>query len=405
VSAATETRGPEGAAEDRCPGVARLHAAEDGALARVRVPGGRLSAEQLQGIAAAAALGSGLVELTGRANVQARGLPADAGIALARLLGDAGLLPSPAHDRVRNVLASPLAGRGTDALAATDAVVAALDRGLCSDPAFAGLSGRFLFAVDDGSHLALGHGADVTLAARRSRPRSSKCAGLGVSETHKPAEFAADAAGFALVLAGIETDAVLVPEAAASAALDAARAFLAVRREDGHGAWRVRDLDDGPARVAERLGVGLAPASTVHAPARLAPGIAPQRDAHVAVTALAPLGRFERGGVAELAALAERRGDVRISPWRTVTVLDVAPAEADAVQAELAACGLVVVAGSGWEGLTACAGLGACARARHDARAIAARRAVERRPGDPPEHWVACERACGRPHGVEASLR
>jgi sulfite reductase beta subunit-like hemoprotein len=399
---ATGTCRPARAGEDRCPGVARLHAAEDGALARVRVPGGRLSAGQLHGIAAAAALGSGLVELTGRANVQLRGLPADAGAALAELLADAGLLPSPTHDRVRNVLASPFAGRGTGV--ATDPIVAALDRGLCADPSLAALSGRFLFAVDDGSGLALGHGADVALAARSADPRSRKSGRLWSPDDHERAEFTAGAAGFALVLAGVQTDAVLAPEAAATVALDAARAFLAVRDEDGAEAWRVRDLPDGAARVAERLGVELAPASTVPASARLAPGVAPQRDGRVAVTALAPLGRFEPGAVAQLAALAARRGDVRVSPWRTVSVLDVAPAETEVVQAELAACGLVTAADSGWTGLTACAGLGACPRARHDVRAIAASRAAERRPGDPPEHWVACERACGRPTGVEASL-
>src|SRR5919206_2815685 len=93
-------------APDACPGALQTHAAADGGLARVRIPGGTLSAGQLGVLAAAAReLGDGALELTSRGNVQLRGLRPRAEAELGARLAAAGLLPSETHERVRNVLA------------------------------------------------------------------------------------------------------------------------------------------------------------------------------------------------------------------------------------------------------------------------------------------------------------
>ena len=143
----------------------RLAEAADGLLARVRLPGGLVSAGQLLVLAGLAGeLGDGRVELTSRGNVQLRGLRADAAGSLTSELTEAGLLPSLRHDRVRNVLASPLAGldHGID----LTRIVRALDAGLCASERLAELPGRFLFAIDDGRGDVAGLGADVVATVR-----------------------------------------------------------------------------------------------------------------------------------------------------------------------------------------------------------------------------------------------
>jgi precorrin-3B synthase len=346
---------------DRCPGSLTLYEAADGWLARVRVPGGRIDSHQLRALVRACALGNGLVEITSRANLQLRGLSASADRDLAPSLGAAGLLPSATHDRARNILASPVAGRHPRARADTDMLVADLDCRLCAEPELAELSGRFLFAVDDGSGLGLSQPVDVALVAR-------------------------DQQTYALIVAGRVLSELVPAERAAAVAVSVARSFLAIRERVGGRAWRITELY-GWSAIHER------PAGHAVSPGRLV-----QRDGRVAVTALAPLGQLDAAGLGRLAALT---AEVRLGSGRTVTVCDVDRDEATQVEHELRALGLVLDPASGWTGLSACAGLGRCARAKLDVRSVAAGRAHARGPGALPEHWAACERRCGAP-GEEA---
>jgi sulfite reductase beta subunit-like hemoprotein len=367
---------------DACPGVLRLHAAADGHLARVRLPGGRVDAPALDALADAAALGNDIVELTSRAGLQVRGLPEDGAATLASTVSAGGLLPSLTHERVRNILAAPLAGRGPAALARVDGIVDALDRELCADAALAELPGRFLFAVDDGTRALASLRADVELAAEGD--------------------------GLRLCLDGLATSLVVAPAQAPDAALTAAHAFLALQGEAAGRAWRVRELEGGARRLACDLGlevldraeiVGRAerPSERGAGDARRL-GVSLQRDGLCAVAALPPLARLDHAQLVRLAELARGLGvGARVSPWRTLTFVDVPVAAAAALLDDLREIGLTVSSASGWTGLSACAGLGACVCARVDVRAAAARRALVRDEASPTEHWSGCERRCGEP--------
>lgn len=369
----TSTAPDERTRQDRCPGVLALHEAADGWLARVRVPGGRLPSAALRALAAISEeLGNGLVDLTARANLQLRGLAPDAAAALVPRLQAAELLPSTAHDRVRNILASPLAGRAPDALDAVDDVVVLLDAQVVASHRLRDLPGRFCFLVDDGSGAGREAGADVTVAARGDGR-------FGVLLDGRPIEFEGDAA------------------TAVAVAVGAAEAFVALRGD----AWRLSETPGGPEKVAATLGLSLARVTRAARTRAYAPGVSVQRDGRLALTALAPLGQLWPDLLRALAAVA---GEVRLSSRRTVTLVDVEPAGAAATEQALSDAGLVLDSASGWVGLTACAGTAGCPKALDDVRAAATARAAVRAATDHVEHWAACERRCGEVPGTPVAV-
>ncbi|MGY1732698.1 precorrin-3B synthase [Geodermatophilus sp. SYSU D01045] len=358
---------------DACPGALQTHPAADGELARVRVPGGLLTAAQLRVLAAAARdLGDGVLEMTSRGNLQLRGLAAGAARELGDRLAGAGLLPSETHERVRNVLASALTGRAGGLLDARP-WVAALDAGLCADPALAALPGRYLATLDDGRGDVSGLGGDVGLLALSS-------------------------SSVALLLGGADSGLRAAPEDAVGLLLTATRAFLAERAAQGGTAWRLTELDDGPARVAARLGgTPVAPVAVPAAPETGPVGAETQADGRTALIGVVPLGRLSADQADLLASLA---GEVQLTPWRSVVVPDLAEDRVDDAAVDLYRTGVVFDAESPWARVTACAGRPGCARSLADVRADAAAAVAS---GTVPDgvrvHWAGCERRCGRPRG------
>jgi precorrin-3B synthase len=362
---------------DACPGALQTHSAADGELARVRVPGGLLTATQLRVLAAAARdLGDGALELTSRGNLQLRGLAAGAARGLGDRLADAGLLPSETHERVRNVLASALTGRAGGLLDARP-WIAALDAGLCADPALAALPGRYLATLDDGRGDVSGLGGDAGLLALS--PES-----------------------VALLLAGEDSGLRAPPAGAVGLLLAATRAFLAERDAQGGTAWRLAELDDGVARVAARLDRAgsvpvAAPVAVPPAPPVGPVGAQTQADGRTALIGVVPLGRIAADQADLLAALT---GEVQLTPWRSVVVPDLAEDRVDDAAVDLHRTGMVFDVASPWVRVTACAGRPGCARSLADVRADAAAAVASGAvPAGTRVHWAGCGRRCGRPRG------
>ncbi|MFI6419466.1 cobalamin biosynthesis protein CobG [Streptomyces sp. NPDC050842] len=370
---------------DACPGALRLHAADDGRLARLRLPAGRLTARQVAALAdAAEILGDGRISITSRGNAELRGLADDCGAELAALLAEAGLLPSPTHERVRNIAASPAAG--LDGLGGPEVQLWAreLDTLLCAEPWAAALSGRFLFVLDDGRGDVAGLGGDVTLVAVEPGP--------------------ADPSGSALLYVGGRAFRVGGADAP-RAALAAAGAFLDAAREAGNGAWRVRELPEGcapdTAGALDRAGIAAEPVPTPHLLPHLPDGapLAPGPLGATALYVLAPLGRLT---AAQLRALLPAE-EVRLTPWRGAVVVGAAAGRQDHDRlAALAAAGLITRPDSPWAGVSACTGRPGCAKSLADVREDAAPGSALGLPRGLhlPVHFSGCERRCGHPHGT-----
>jgi precorrin-3B synthase len=409
---------------DTCPGALRLHNAADGPLARIRLPGGRLTGAQLRALRELAEeFGDGQAELTSRANLQLRALTGLSPETLASRLRTASLLPSDTHELVRNILASPLPDWTAPLPVDLGKLLPQLDQALCADLALAALPGRFLFALDSGA-LDVAAQADVAAVPART---------LG----GRPGEVA-------ILFAGIDAGLRVPADETVPALLTAAHSFLAEqatqaaegeraspatradpatpaspaqppvrsRAEEWAGdrarafgqagfsrAWRVRELVDGPNRVAVRtaaaLGVVLGTGGAVPDTGRRElVGVLVQPGGLVAVGAAVPLGRLS--GVQM--KVVEEAAAIVVTPWRGVVLPGLTPQAARQWARALAGAGLDVHSGSRWAGVTACAGQPGCAKSLADVRTDASA-AARAGAGGLPVHWVGCARGCGSPAG------
>lgn len=269
---------------DLCPGVFRPWSADDGALVRLRLVGGRLAPESLAALSdVASEYGDGDIHLTRRANLQLRGLPSH-GVDLlpevVRSIEETGLLPSRSHELVRNLMVSPqtgLSGARTD----LRPVAAELDERLCANPRLSGLPGRFLFVLDDGRGDLVGRSTDLGLMALDATSTQLRIGSTGWGQ-------------------------VIEMASAAQALTDLALSFLDKRGNGPQAAWHVDELaqplaDRRAREAATRVSCPALPFGPVGG------------GEHVA----APQGVIDRA-LASLLAGHDR--ELVVTPWRGVLV-------------------------------------------------------------------------------------
>ena len=340
---------------DRCPGVLRPHEAADGAMVRIRVPGGQTTGAALRDLSRlAVTYGNGLLQLTSRASIQVRGLPEAVPEPFEDGVTEAGFLPSATHERVRNIVASPLTGLA-GGRADLRPLLIRLDRALMAEPRLAELPGRFLFVLDDGRNDVAGLGGDLgyrapdavrgeLLVGDRRRVRRARLVEV------------------------------------ADALVGLALRFLDRRTEE----WHVRQLD-------EPLDGGTEP-WLEKAPKPTPPGVVGD---HLVVDV--PLGLLSPAQV-DAVNVAVGGGPIVVTPWRSLVLPHAVP-----LRSTLEAVGLVTEPDHAWSLVSACVGAPWCSSGRADTQALAAQLVAAGGPGVR-THLSGCERRCGAPAGPHADL-
>jgi ferredoxin-nitrite reductase len=356
--------------------------AQDAFMCRLRIPGGMISANQLRGVAAMAEdLAGGYADITTRANLQLREIPARNAPEILIRLAETGLTSRGAGaDNLRNITGSPTAGIDPQELIDTRPHTRELHHFVLYHRELYGLPRKFNIAFDGGGRVAvLEDTNDIALAAAvvadgfGVTPGVYYRLGLGGITGHR--DFARD------------TGVIVAPNDAVRVCDAFLRVFI------GHGdrtdrtkarlkylldRWGLPKFLDA---VEQQLGEKL---MRVDAAAILS---RPPRDkhGHIGVHAqkqpglnyagvACPVGRLSSEQLRGLADISERfgSGTVRLTVWQNCLVSDIPDARLDDALAAIVALGLDWRASAVRGGLVACTGNAGCKFSASDTKRHAA---------------------------------
>ncbi|MBA8839517.1 precorrin-3B synthase [Ochrobactrum sp. RH2CCR150] len=367
-----------------CPGLSRMVMARDGGIARIKLPLGRVNADQIFALAEIAEkFGPNAVELSIRSNFQLRAIaPENWGQAITALYQAGFGADNPAADDIRNVMVSPTAGIDRDQTCNVTPLAQQLLATLENNTDYHALSPKFSFQIDGGEACAMvSHPGDIWLSATDGG-------------RHFAFGFASSPNGMAL--GRIEADHALPFIEAAL------RMFLACSK----GVARMKQLFEALA-VKEFLSELIASLSfpveppvgwqrqQPHASADLGAHI--QADGRFYIGAMPLLGRLDTTQLRALRALSQKVSgeEIRLTPWQGVILPNVDAARCDDAIRQLQALGLSTDAKAPQSRLRSCAGSKGCVSALSDTQTDAKELALLL-DGDSAEavHLTGCAKSC-----------
>lgn len=363
-----------------CPGLSRMVMAKDGAIARIKLRLGRLSADQARSIAAIAERSdAGAIELSIRSNIQLRGIAPEHWDNVVSALHDAGLgAENSGADDIRNVMVSPTAGIDRGQIAdVTELASSALDT-LQANEAFYALSPKFSLQIDGGEDCAMvSHPGDIWLSAM---DRKTYAFGLA-SSPDKPALGTIDARH----------------------ALPFTEALLHRFLQQGSFA-RMKHLFEtiSPSQFLADLERELTfPILSANGWKRKAPtafshlGANRQRDGSTYIGTMPLMGRLTPRQLSALADLSESvKGELRLTPWQGVILPYVNETRVIDLTQKLRSLGLEMTAEAPHARLRACSGSSGCASALADTQTDGGKLATRLSPGTSSVHITGCAKSC-----------
>jgi ferredoxin-nitrite reductase len=367
-------------------GLWNVSPAQKSMMSRLRIPGGVLKAYQAEAIAAAAeAYGGGYVDITTRANLQVREIPARHMLPFLSDLHEAGIVPrGSGADNIRNVTGNPTCGIDPNEFYDVLPLCRELHHAILHDRTMYGLPRKFNIAFDGGNSISSLEDTN-DIGFRAVKVDAGKAVEAGVY--------------FRMALGGItghgdlarDTGVLLKPEECLPVARAIVRVFVEHGDRGNRKKARLKYVLDAwgfakfLAEVEKKLPFALRRfpaeecrgAPPVDKGAHL--GIHPQKQAGLCYLGVdVPAGRLSCAQLRGLAGLAARygSGSLRLTVWQNLLIPDVREERLGEALKGLGALGLTHEPDPIAAGLVACTGSEGCkfgmAPTKATARAIAA---------------------------------